>query len=187
MTIRRTIGALRQYGVRALSADLTRLFSALCGVNQLVATVGGNQRHSSHHHAGAGLAETVGIPPTVGLRLPLKSKTTHQGDSMPTVNFIEFGGHEHRIEVPAGTSVMRAAVDNRVPGIDGDCGGECACATCHVYVDQAWLPKTGERTATEEELLGFASGTEPNSRLACQIRMTDALDGLLVRMPEGQH
>ncbi|MCP3476756.1 2Fe-2S iron-sulfur cluster-binding protein [Bradyrhizobium sp. CCGUVB1N3] len=106
---------------------------------------------------------------------------------MPMINFIEFSGREHQIEVPAGTSVMRAAVDNGVPGIDGDCDGACACATCHVYVDPAWLSKTGERTSTEEELLSFASAAEPNSRLACQVRMTEALDGLLVRMPEGQH
>lgn len=106
---------------------------------------------------------------------------------MPIVNFLEFDGSEHRIEVSAGTSVMQAAIDNGVPGIDGDCGGQCACATCHVFVDPAWLPKTGERTATEEELLGFASATQPNSRLACQIKMTSTLDGLVVRMPAGQH
>lgn len=106
---------------------------------------------------------------------------------MPIVNFLEFDGSEHRIEVSVGTSVMLAAIDSGVPGIDGDCGGQCACATCHVFVDPAWLPKTGERTAAEQELLGFASVTEPNSRLACQIMMTNALDGLVMRMPAGQH
>ena len=106
---------------------------------------------------------------------------------MPTIKFLEFDGSEHEIEVSVGTSVMRAAVDNGVPGIDGDCDGQCACATCHVFVDSAWLPQTGERTPTEEELLGFASVTEPNSRLACQIKMTNALDGLVVRKPAGQH
>jgi 2Fe-2S ferredoxin len=82
---------------------------------------------------------------------------------------------------------MRAAVDNNVPGIDGDCGGECACATCHVYVDPAWLEKTCQRTTSEDELLNFASTAQENSRLACQIRMDDGLDGLRVRMPESQH
>jgi 2Fe-2S ferredoxin len=106
---------------------------------------------------------------------------------MPIVKFFEFNGSEHQVEVAVGTSVMRAAIDNGVPGIDGDCGGQCACATCHVFVDPAWLPQTGERTAIEEELLSFASAAEPNSRLACQIKMTNALDGLVVRMPEGQH
>jgi 2Fe-2S ferredoxin len=82
---------------------------------------------------------------------------------------------------------MRAAVDGGVPGIDGDCGGQCACATCHVFVDPIWLPRTGERTPAEEELLNFASAVEFNSRLACQIKMTNELDGIVVRMPAGQH
>ena len=82
---------------------------------------------------------------------------------------------------------MQAAIVHSVPGIDGDCGGECACGTCHVYVDPNWLTSTGARTASEDELLNFAAATQENSRLACQIRMNDALDGLRVRMPEGQH
>jgi 2Fe-2S ferredoxin len=84
---------------------------------------------------------------------------------------------------------MRGAVDNNVPGIDADCGGECACATCHVYVDPAWLDKTGlpEPGSQEASMLSFAAVAEPNSRLSCQIKMTDALAGLIVRMPEGQH
>ena len=106
---------------------------------------------------------------------------------MPKIHFVEFGGREHRVDVPDGTSVMQAALDNDIPGIDGDCGGECACGTCHVYVDAAWLARTGSRTTSESELLNFAAATEETSRLACQIRMNDALDGLSVRMPEGQH
>jgi 2Fe-2S ferredoxin len=106
---------------------------------------------------------------------------------MPKIRFVEFSGREHLVDVASGTSVMQAAIDNNVPGIDGDCGGECACGTCHVYVDAAWLPKTGSRTTSEDELLNFAAATQENSRLACQIRMVDALDGLQVRMPEGQH
>ena len=106
---------------------------------------------------------------------------------MPKIHFLEFGGREHLIDVPCGTSVMQAAVENNVSGIDGDCGGVCACATCHVYVDPAWLAKTGERTISEDELLNFASTAQENSRLACQIRMDDAMDGLRVRLPESQH
>ena len=108
---------------------------------------------------------------------------------MPSVTYIEYDGTAHRVEVQIGLSVMRGAVDNAVPGIDADCGGLCACATCHVYVDAAWLGRTGlpEPGSQEASMLGFAAAAEPNSRLACQIAMRDDLDGLVVRMPEGQH
>lgn len=106
---------------------------------------------------------------------------------MPTVTYIEHDGTTHSADVPVGESVMRGAVDNDIPGIDGDCGGQCACATCHVYVDTAWQAKTGSRTEMEESMLDFAAATEDNSRLACQIMMTEDLDGLIVRMPDGQH
>lgn len=106
---------------------------------------------------------------------------------MPKVIYIEHNGKRHEVEVPAGLSVMRGAVDNGVPGIDADCGGECACATCQVFVDPAWLARTGQRGETEQGMLGVATGTRDNSRLSCQIRMTDALDGLVVTLPEGQH
>ena len=82
---------------------------------------------------------------------------------------------------------MEAAVKNSVPGIDADCGGACACATCHVYVDAAWTDKVGERGNLEESMLGFADTAEPTSRLACQIKLTDQLDGLVVRLPKAQH
>ena len=106
---------------------------------------------------------------------------------MPKVSFIEFNGRRHDVDVPDGTTLMRAAVDNAVPGIDGECGGQCACATCHVFVEPEWLAKTGPRNETEEAMLDFAAGTQPNSRLACQITLGPALAGLTVRMPEGQH
>ena len=106
---------------------------------------------------------------------------------MPKITYIEFNGTEHVVDAVVGQSVMLGAVNNAIPGIDADCGGECACATCHVYVDPAWLAKVGSRTPQEETMLSFANGTEPNSRLSCQIDVTDALDGLIVRMPEGQH
>ena len=108
---------------------------------------------------------------------------------MPKVTYIEFSGAEHLVEVPVGLSVMRGAVNNGVPGIDADCGGECACATCHVYVDPAWRERIGtpEPGSMEESMLSFAAVTQPDSRLSCQISMTEDLDGLIVRMPEGQH
>jgi len=108
---------------------------------------------------------------------------------MPKVTYIESNGREHVVDLPVGRSVMRGAVDNNIPGIDADCGGECACATCHVYVDAAWLDKTGvpEEGSQEASMLSFAALAQPNSRLSCQIEMREALDGLIVRLPEGQH
>ena len=110
-----------------------------------------------------------------------------RGSPMPKITFIEHSGAEHVVDAKAGASVMETAVKNGVPGIDGDCGGACACATCHVYVDEAWVARAGARTATEQEMLEFADGVEPNSRLSCQIKMDDALDGLTVRLPVGQY
>ena len=106
---------------------------------------------------------------------------------MTKITYIDFGGTEHTVDVRNGLSVMEGAIKNNVPGIDADCGGACACATCHVYVDDAWREKTGSASAMEESMLDFAQNVEPNSRLSCQIRVTDALDGLIVRLPEDQH
>jgi 2Fe-2S ferredoxin len=108
---------------------------------------------------------------------------------MPRVTYIEFNGTPHEVDVPVGLSVMRGAVDNNVPGIDADCGGECACATCHVYVDAAWLDRIGlpQPGSQEASMLSFAAVAQPDSRLSCQIKMHEELDGLVVRMPEGQH
>ncbi len=106
---------------------------------------------------------------------------------MPGITYIEHDGKKHEIEIPVGVSVMQAAVSNGVPGIDGDCGGECACGTCHVYVDDAWLGKLGSIDDAEASMLSFADGAQPNSRLACQIKMSSELDGLVVGLPEGQH
>ena len=106
---------------------------------------------------------------------------------MPKVTFIAHDGSRHEVQAEAGLSLMRAAVDNSIRGIDGDCGGQCACATCHVFVDPAWAPQTGARTQMEDDMLNFAAELRDSSRLACQITVTDALDGLVVTMPEGQH
>ncbi len=106
---------------------------------------------------------------------------------MAKITYIENSGAEHVIEVRNGQSVMEGAVKNNIPGIDADCGGACACATCHVYVDEAWTDKTGKASVMEESMLDFANDQRPNSRLSCQIIVSDALDGLVVRMPENQH
>ena len=106
---------------------------------------------------------------------------------MAKITYIEHSGAEHVIEVKTGLTVMEGAVKNNVPGIDADCGGACACATCHVYVDDKWAGKTGEKSAMEESMLDFAENVEANSRLSCQIKVSDELEGLIVRMPESQH
>jgi len=105
---------------------------------------------------------------------------------MPKIHFIEHGGREHSVEAETGWSVMESATRNGVPGIDGDCGGVCACATCHVYIDSKWAAFTGERTETETDMLELAADVDASSRLACQIPVTDSLDGLVVRMPLAQ-
>jgi ferredoxin, 2Fe-2S len=102
------------------------------------------------------------------------------------ITYIEFNGREHVVDVTSGLSVMEGAKKNDIPGIDADCGGGCSCGTCHVYVDPAWQARVGERNALEEATIEFASSVESNSRLACQIRITDDLDGLVVRLPESQ-
>ena len=102
---------------------------------------------------------------------------------MAKIKYIECDGTEHLVDVPNGLSVMEGAIRYTIPGIDGDCGGACACATCHVYVDEAWREATGKPSAMEESMLDFAEEVEPNSRLSCQIRVSDALDGLIVRLP----
>lgn len=106
---------------------------------------------------------------------------------MPVVTFIEFDGTAHEVDAPAGGSVMEVAVSNSVPGIEADCGGACACATCHVYVSEQWIDKVGERAELEQSMLEFSDSLRANSRLACQIPFTDELDGLIVDLPESQY
>ncbi len=106
---------------------------------------------------------------------------------MASITYVEFNGTPHKVEVADGVSLMEGALQNSVPGIDGDCGGNAACATCHVYVDAAWDGKTGSRSEQEEAMLDLASDVMPNSRLACQIFASSAVDGLVLHMPETQH
>ena len=105
---------------------------------------------------------------------------------MASITYIEHDGTEHVVDVKPGLSVMEGAIRNNVPGIDADCGGACACATCHVYVDEAWSGTVGPPEAMEEDMLDFAFDVRPNSRLSCQIRIRDDLDGLIVRTPARQ-
>ncbi len=105
---------------------------------------------------------------------------------MAKITYIEASGAEHAVDVPDGWSVMEGAVKNNVPGIDADCGGACACATCHVFVVSA-PEDLSERNAMESSMLEFAEDVRDASRLACQIKVSAALDGLVVRMPASQH
>ncbi len=103
------------------------------------------------------------------------------------INFIDHEGVARDVEVETGGSVMQAAVMNDIPGIDADCGGCCSCATCHVYVDEKWLGKLGETNPTEEALLSMRDDRKANSRLSCQIQVTEDLNGLTVTTPEFQY
>lgn len=105
---------------------------------------------------------------------------------MPKITYIEHDGTSHEIDAEVGTTVMNAALDNLVPGIDADCGGECSCATCHVMVDPAWVATVGGPSETEESMLDLNPERQENSRLSCQIDVTDDLDGLVVNLPEFQ-
>lgn len=105
---------------------------------------------------------------------------------MAKITFVHHNGTEQTVEAVAGSTVMEAAVKNQVPGIDADCGGACACATCHVYVDADWFAKLPARAAMEEDMLDFAFDVRDTSRLSCQIKVSDAIDGLRVNVPAKQ-
>ena len=106
---------------------------------------------------------------------------------MVKITYIEFNGTEHVVDVEVGMTVMEGARDNNIPGIEADCGGACACSTCHVYIDKEWINKLPPIDDIERDMLDFAY--EPNenfSRLTCQLEVTEKLDGLIVKMPEKQ-
>ena len=106
---------------------------------------------------------------------------------MAKIIYVDHEGTERVVEATNGESVMETAIKNSIPGIDADCGGACACATCHVYVDQAFMDKVGNPEDMEQSMLDFAENVQSNSRLSCQISVSDALDGLKVTTPESQH
>jgi 2Fe-2S ferredoxin len=106
---------------------------------------------------------------------------------MAKITYIEHSGKAHEVDVPNGLTVMEGARDNNIPGIEADCGGACACSTCHVYVDEAWIDRLPPRDAMEEDMLDFAYQPDGRlSRLTCQLKVSDALEGLVVRMPVKQ-
>lgn len=105
---------------------------------------------------------------------------------MAKITYIEHSGKKHEVEVANGLTVMEGARDNNIPGIEADCGGACACSTCHVYVDAAWAEKIPAKDAMEEDMLDFAWEPSELSRLTCQVKVTDELDGLVVQLPEKQ-
>ena len=105
---------------------------------------------------------------------------------MPKITYIEHNGKSHEIEVANGLSVMEGAVQNNISGIDADCGGSCACATCHVYVDEKWFIKLPKKDSAEEDMLDMAYEPKKFSRLSCQLTVTNELDGLVVKMPSKQ-
>jgi 2Fe-2S ferredoxin len=105
---------------------------------------------------------------------------------MPKITYVEHDGTTRTVEAEVGTTVMEAALKNEVGGIVAECGGSCTCATCLVHVDEAWVDKVGTRSEEEEDQLDFAFDVRPNSRLSCQIKVTEALDGLIVHTPSYQ-
>jgi 2Fe-2S ferredoxin len=106
---------------------------------------------------------------------------------MAKIKFIEADGKQHEVEAQEGQSIMQTALNNLVPGILGECGGFTSCATCHGYVEEAWLSKIPPPDATEESMIACAFHVQPNSRLTCQIKVTPALDGMVVRLPVSQN
>ena len=105
---------------------------------------------------------------------------------MPKITYIEHNGKSHTIDVPKDLTVMEGAIQNTIPGIDADCGGACACATCHVYVNEEWIDKLPAKTNTEQDMLDMAFEPNKQSRLSCQIVVNEDLDGLVVKMPSKQ-
>lgn len=105
---------------------------------------------------------------------------------MTKITYVTSDGKRFDVEAENGSTVMETAIKNSVPGIEAECGGACACATCHVYVDDAWVAATGTPEVMEEDMLDFAFEVQPTSRLSCQIKVSDDIDGLIVRVPERQ-
>ncbi len=106
---------------------------------------------------------------------------------MPLIFYVSDDGNMYEADVPIGNSVMNGAVENMIDGILGECGGVMSCATCHCYVDEKWLDKTGTASDTELEMIEATSDPRPNSRLSCQIKVTEEMEGLTVHLPQSQY
>ena len=106
---------------------------------------------------------------------------------MIRIIFVDSAGVRREVNAMPGESIMQSAISNGIPEIDGDCGGNCACGTCHIFVEPQWLEKIGERTASEDAMLAFSASVSPSSRLACQIEVSPDLDGLTIKTPKHQY
>jgi 2Fe-2S ferredoxin len=165
---------VRQFGRRLAGSAAPRK-------PQLHPLAGRRPWHPRASPAAAALAKARPLLYSGGVR------TRRQEEAMARITYIEFDGTPHEVEVPNGLTVMEGARDNNIPGIEADCGGACACSTCHVYVDSAWVDRLPPREAMEEDMLDFAYQPDPVlSQLTCQLKVSDKLDGLVVRMPEKQ-
>jgi ferredoxin, 2Fe-2S len=128
-----------------------------------------------------GLIRRAGLPGAFFI-----SAVAERWSQMVKITFVDFEGQSRTVEAEIGSTVMEAAIRNDIPGIEAECGGACACATCHVYVDEAFLEKAPKAEPMEEDMLDFAHDVRNNSRLSCQIKVTAELDGLVVTTPEQQ-
>ncbi len=105
---------------------------------------------------------------------------------MPTITVIQYDGTDHTIDAQPGKTLMESVLDHAVPGIDADCGGACACGTCHCFVPEEWQAVAGEADPMEESMLGMRPDRADTSRLSCQIQVSDAMEGMVIRLPEFQ-
>ena len=119
-------------------------------------------------------------------RRTARTREEDDADPMTKVTYIDASGESRTVEAQVGSTVMETALRNSVPGIEAECGGACACATCHVYVADEWTEKVGKPSQMEEDMLDFAADVRPTSRLSCQIKVSEALDGLVVHTPAYQ-
>lgn len=118
---------------------------------------------------------------------PKPGSCRKQRHLVPKVIYVEDNGTTHEIEVPLGTSLMQGAVNHMIPGIEGDCGGLCACGTCHVYVSVEFAPSCGSADELESGMLEFAFNVRNSSRLSCQIQVSEEMEGIVVQMPARQY
>jgi 2Fe-2S ferredoxin len=132
-----------------------------------------------------GVIWRTGAPAAIGRRRRRRSRIVPP-NRMPKITYIDHEGTARTVEGELGSTVMETAIKNGIPGIEAECGGACACATCHVHVDDAWRATVGEPSPMEEDMLDFGYDVKPNSRLSCQIKVTAELEGLVVRTPERQ-
>lgn len=114
-------------------------------------------------------------------------RTQHEIQTMPAIHYILHDGTEHALDAPLGDSVMIIAKDNDLQGILAECGGACSCATCHVHIDPSWIDRLPPKEDLEEEMLEFVEGADETSRLSCQLKITEDMDGLIVHVPENQY